>query len=58
MLPINRKQLTSEQGAAAIEFMLRGSDQYRFDSIPRLGGLRLPLDAVRAAIVTEHRAKQ
>lgn len=34
-----------------------GSDRRRFYAVLHLGGIRSPLDAVRAAIVAEHRAK-
>jgi hypothetical protein len=34
-----------------------GSDRRRFYAVLHLGGIRSPLDAVRAAIVAEQRAK-
>jgi len=36
---------------------ITGSDKRRFYAVLHLGGIRSPLDAVRAAIVAEHRAK-
>jgi len=36
---------------------VEGSDRRRFYAVLHLGGLRSPLDAVRAAIVAERRAK-
>jgi hypothetical protein len=36
---------------------VEGSDRRRFYAVLHLGGIRSPLDAVRAAIVTEHRVK-
>lgn len=36
---------------------IEGSDKRRFYAVLHLGGIKSPLDAVRAAIVTEHRAK-
>jgi hypothetical protein len=35
---------------------VEGSDKRRFYAVLHLGGIRSPLDAVRAAIVAEHRA--
>jgi hypothetical protein len=37
---------------------IEGSDKRRFFAVLHLGGIRSPLDAVRAAIVAEQRAKQ
>ncbi len=37
---------------------IEGSDKRRFFAVLHLGGIRSPLDAVRAAIVAEHRATQ
>ena len=37
---------------------VEGSDKRRFFAVLHLGGIRSPLDAVRAAIAAEHRAKQ
>lgn len=34
---------------------IEGSDKRRFYAVLHLGGIRSPLDAVRAAIVAEHR---
>lgn len=34
-----------------------GSDKRRFYAVLHLGGIRSPLDAVRAAIVAEHKAQ-
>lgn len=34
---------------------MEGSDKRRFFAVLHLGGIRSPLDAVRAAIVAEHR---
>lgn len=34
---------------------IKGSDKRRFFAVLHLGGIRSPLDAVRAAIVAEHR---
>ena len=34
---------------------VKGSDKRRFFAVLHLGGIRSPLDAVRAAIVAEHR---
>ena len=34
---------------------IEGGDKRRFFAVLHLGGIRTPLDAVRAAIVTEHR---
>lgn len=36
---------------------IEGSDKRRFYAVLHLGGKRLPLDAVRAAIVAEQKAK-
>jgi len=36
---------------------VEGSDRCRFYAVLHLGGIRSPLDAVRAAIVAENRAK-
>jgi len=36
---------------------VEGSDKRRFYAVLHLGGIRSPLDAVRAAIVAERRAK-
>ena len=36
---------------------VEGSDNRRFYTVLHLGGIRSPLDAVRAAIVAEHRTK-
>lgn len=36
---------------------IEGSDKRRFYAVLHLGGIRSPLDAVRAAIVAEHRSK-
>jgi hypothetical protein len=36
---------------------IEGSDKRRFYAVLHLGGIRSPLDAVRAAIVAERRAK-
>lgn len=35
---------------------IEGSDKRRFFAVLHLGGIRSPLDAVRAAIVAEHRS--
>ena len=35
-----------------------GSDRRRFYAVLHLGGIRSPLDAVRASIVAEHKAQQ
>jgi hypothetical protein len=35
--------------------MRAGSDKHRFHAVRPLGGIRSPLDAVRAAIVAEER---
>jgi hypothetical protein len=35
---------------------IEGSDKRRFFAVLRLGAIKSPLDAVRAAIVAEHRA--
>ena len=35
---------------------IAGSDRRRFYAVLHLGGIRSPLDAVRAAIVAEHRS--
>jgi hypothetical protein len=35
---------------------IEGSDKRRFYAVLHLGGIRSPLDAVRAAIVAEHKA--
>jgi hypothetical protein len=35
---------------------IEGSDRRRFYAVLHLGGIRSPLDAVRAAIVAEHKA--
>lgn len=37
---------------------VEGSDRRRFYAVLHLGGIRSPLDAVRAAIVAEQRAKK
>jgi hypothetical protein len=37
---------------------LEGSDKRRFFAVLQLGAIRSPLDAVRAAIVSEHRQKE
>ena len=37
---------------------VEGSDKRRFYAVLHLGGIRSPLDAVRAAIVAEHRSVQ
>jgi hypothetical protein len=37
---------------------VEGSDRRRFYAMLHLGGIRSPLDAVRAAIVAEHRVKE
>jgi hypothetical protein len=37
---------------------VEGSDKRRFYAVLHLGGIRSPLDAVRAAIVAEHRLGQ
>jgi hypothetical protein len=37
---------------------IEGSDNRRFYAVLHLGGIRSPLDAVRAGIVAEHKAKQ
>jgi hypothetical protein len=37
---------------------VEGSDRRRFYAVLHLGGIRSPLDAVRAAIVAEHRAQR
>lgn len=34
---------------------IEGSDRRRFFAVLRLGGIKTPLDAVRAAIVAEHK---
>ncbi len=36
---------------------IEGSDKRRFYAVLHLGGIRSPLDAVRAAIVAEHRPR-
>jgi hypothetical protein len=36
---------------------IEGSSKRRFFAVLQMGGIKSPLDAVRAAIVTEHRAK-
>lgn len=36
---------------------VEGSDRRRFYAVLHLGGIRSPLDAVRAAIVAEHRSR-
>jgi hypothetical protein len=36
---------------------IEGSDKRRFYAVLHLGGIRSPLDAVRAAIVAERKAK-
>lgn len=36
---------------------VEGTDRRRFYAVLHLGGIRSPLDAVRAAIVAEHRSK-
>ena len=36
---------------------IEGSDKRRFFAVLHLGGIRSPLDAVRSAIVAEHRTK-
>jgi hypothetical protein len=36
---------------------VEGSDKRRFYAVLHLGGIRSPLDAVRAAIVAERKAK-
>src|SRR3981189_3687936 len=36
---------------------VEGSDKRRFYAVLHLGGIRSPLDAVRAAIVVEHKTK-
>lgn len=36
---------------------VEGSTKHQFYAVPHLGGIRSPLDAVRAAIVAEHRAR-
>jgi hypothetical protein len=36
---------------------IESSDKRRFYAVLHLGGIRSPLDAVRAAIVAEHRSK-
>lgn len=37
---------------------IEGSDKRRFYAVLHLGGIRSPLDAVRAAIVVEHKASK
>lgn len=37
---------------------IEGSDKRRFFTVLHLGGIRSSLDAVRAAIVVEHKAKE
>jgi hypothetical protein len=37
---------------------VEGSDKRRFYAVLHLGGIRSPLDAVRAALVAEYRSKQ
>ncbi len=37
---------------------IEGSDKRRFYAVLHLGGIRSPLDAVRAAIVAEHRQQR
>ena len=37
---------------------IEGTERRRFYAVLHLGGIRSPLDAVRAAIVAEHKAKQ
>jgi hypothetical protein len=37
---------------------IEGSSNRRFYAVLHLGGIRSPLDAVRAAVVAEHKAKQ
>lgn len=44
-------------GAYAWSSPVEGSDRRRFNPVLHLGGSRSPLDAVRAAIVAEHRTK-
>ena len=36
---------------------IEGSDKRRFFAVLQMGGIKSPVDAVRAAIVVEHRAK-
>ena len=36
---------------------IEGTERRRFYAVLHLGGIRSPLDAVRAAIVVEHRTK-
>lgn len=36
---------------------VEGSDRRRFFAVLHMGGIKSPLDAVRAAIVAEHRAR-
>lgn len=37
---------------------VEGSERRRFFAVLHMGGIKSPLDAVRAAIVAEHRAKE
>lgn len=37
---------------------IEGSDKRRFFAVLHLGGIRSPADAVRAAIVAEHKSKE
>ena len=37
---------------------IEGTDKHRFFAVLHLGGIRSPLDAVRAAIVAEHRVQK
>lgn len=43
--------------ADAWSSLIEGSDKRRFYAVLHLGGIRSAVDAVRAAIVAEHRAK-
>jgi len=43
--------------AYAWSFPIEGSDKRRFFAVLHMGGIKSPRDAVRAAIVAEHRVK-
>lgn len=47
----------SSTRAYAWSLPVEGSNRRRFYAVPHLGGIRSPLDAVRAAIVAERRAQ-
>ncbi len=48
---------TTSTRAYAWSSSIEGSDKRRFFAVLHLGGVRSPQDAVRAAIVAEHRSK-